>query len=81
MEKIGLFLLAWGIVRVREWRVKSKVKEEAGNHEQANHATEWIEFLRENKAGTSEEPHPETRVGSRLSISSRPNRLARGRRF
>lgn len=55
-----------------------EVEEEAGNHE---HATEWIEFLRENKAGTTQEPYPKARVGSRLSIPSGPNRLARGRRF
>lgn len=73
--KRGLFLLG-----IRE-RAKSKVKEEAGNDEQANHAAEWIEFLRENKAGATEEPYPKTRVGSRLSISSRPNRLGRGRRL
>ena len=58
-----------------------KRAEEAGNDEQANHAAEWIEFLRENKAGATEEPYPKTRVGSRLSISSRPNRLGRGRRL
>lgn len=60
---------------------KGEVEEKAGNHEQANHATEWIEFLRENKAGTTQEPYPKARVGSRLSIPSGPNRLARGRRF
>lgn len=73
LEKSGLFLLG-----IRE---RAKSKEEAGNDEQANHAAEWIEFLRENKAGAAEEPYPKTRVGSRLSISSRPNRLGRGRRL
>lgn len=73
LEKSGLFLLG-----IRE---RAKSKEEAGNDEQANHAAEWIEFLRENKAGATEEPYPKTRVGSRLSISSRPNRLGRGRRL